>query len=74
MNKDLWVDRISYSSNFICQNSWWHKLWHKFKIKKSGFDLNSCSHEIWVCSCGKRWEVDSTWVDGMVYVDAEEQG
>ncbi len=71
MWKRLHIRRECNGRNFTC-NKGWHWLWHKFTIEEKFPCTDHCTHEIWKCSCGKKWEVDRIWVEGTVYITARE--
>lgn len=71
MNKNLQVYNISVNKGFRCY-SWWHRLWHRFEVTDHDSGGTWCSHETWLCSCGKVWKVDKSWVEGTVFIRGEE--
>ena len=71
MNRRLRAYAIRYSYGFSCAESWWHRLWHKITIKERGPAGTWCAHEIWTCSCGKKWNVERSYIEGVMHVEAE---
>jgi hypothetical protein len=72
MNRRLRSYAIRYSYNFSCTRSWWHRWRNKVTITERSPGGDHCAHEIWACSCGKRWHVDRQWIEGVMHVRAEE--
>ncbi len=60
-----------FDKAFTCRR-WWHRRRHSFTIEERGPAAMGCAHEIWTCSCGKRWQIDLQHIDGIIYVRAAE--
>lgn len=67
-----WYDTVCCDTAFSCWQSRWHRFWHSFTVEERGPPGTWCRHDTWTCSCGKKWKIDLSWVEGTVYIRAEE--
>lgn len=70
VNKRLRCYAVRYSFNFSCARSWWHRLWNKITIEERGPGGTWCAHEVWTYTCGERWKVDRSYIEGVMHVTA----